>query len=241
VTLGFLTYGIAGLALLLLCAAGPLYRIGLLSLASAFTVLRWGVYVGIAAMASALLTGGLAYRRSERLGVALAGMAFIAGLVAVGIPLQWLRSARRVPPIHDLTTDLENPPTFVAVVPLRVDANSLDRPQTLAEQQRKGYPDLAPVTLRAAQDQAFDRALAAAQELGWLIVTADKSTGRIEATATTPWFGFKDDVVVRLTPWGSGTRVDVRSVSRVGVSDTGTNARRIQTYLAELEDEGISR
>jgi len=241
VTLGFLTYGIAGLALLLLCAAGPLYRIGLLSLASAFTVLRWGVYVGIAAMAAALLTGGLAYRRGERLGVVLAGVAFIAGLVTVGIPLQWLRSARRVPPIHDLTTDLENPPTFVAVVPLRVDANSLDRPPTLAEQQRKGYPDLAPVTLRAAQDQAFDRALAAAQELGWLIVTADKSTGRIEATDTTPWFGFKDDVVVRLTPWGSGTRVDVRSVSRVGVSDTGTNARRIQRYLAELEDEEISR
>ena len=240
-TLGFLTYGIAGLALLLLCAAGPLYRIGLLSLASAFTVLRWGVYVGIAAMAAALLTGGLAYRRGERLGVVLAGVAFIAGLVTVGIPLQWLRSARRVPPIHDLTTDLENPPTFVAVVPLRVDANSLDRPPTLAEQQRKGYPDLAPVTLRAAQDQAFDRALAAAQELGWLIVTADKSTGRIEATDTTRWFGFKDDVVVRLTPWGSGTRVDVRSVSRVGVSDTGTNARRIQRYLAELEDEEISR
>lgn len=77
-------------------------------------------------------------------------------------------------------------------------------------------------------------AMAAAQAMGWLIVTADTSTGRIEATDTTRWFGFKDNVVVRLTPWSSGTRVDVRSVSRVGVGDTGTNARRIQRFLDRL-------
>ncbi|HJR53568.1 MAG TPA: DUF1499 domain-containing protein, partial [Gemmatimonadota bacterium] len=55
--------------------------------------------------------------------------------------------------------------------------------------------------------------------------------GRIEATATTPWFGFKDDVVVRIRPEAGGSRVDVRSVSRVGRSDVGTNARRIEEYL----------
>ena len=237
-TLGLLSYGVAGLALLLLCAAGPLYRIGLLPLTSAFTVLRWGAYVGIVAMAVSLLTGGLAYRRGERLGALLAGAAFLAGLVAVGIPLQWLRAARAVPLIHDVTTDLENPPTFVAIVPLRADApNSLDRTPVLAEQQRKGYPDLAPVTLPVSQAMAFDRALAIAQDLGWRIVTADKSAGRIEATDTTRWFGFEDDVVVRLTAWGSGTRVDARSVSRVGVGDAGTNARRIRRYLEELEVE----
>lgn len=235
--LGFLTYGAVALALLLLCAAGPLYRIGLLSLASAFTVLRWGAYVGIAAMAVSLLTGGLAYRRRDRRGVLLASVAFIVGLVAVGIPYQWLRAGRRVPPIHDVTTDLENPPTFVAVVPLRAGApNSLDRPPILAEQQRRGYPDLAPVTLPAPPAEVFDRALAAAQDMGWRIVTADKTGGRIEATDTTRWFGFEDDVVVRLTPWGSGTRADVRSVSRVGTGDTGTNARRIRRYLAQLRD-----
>jgi uncharacterized protein (DUF1499 family) len=209
--------------------------VGLLSLTSAFTMLRWGVYAGLAAMAAAALTGGLAYRRGERLGVLLAGLAFVAGLVAAGVPVQWARAGRRLPMIHDLTTDLENPPTFVAVVPLRGDANSLDRPPALAEQQRAGYPDLAPITLPAPQDQVFDRALAAAQEMGWVIVTADTSTGRIEATDTTRWFGFKDDVVVRLTPWGSGTRVDVRSVSRVGVSDTGTNAKRIRDYLEAVQ------
>ena len=70
---------------------------------------------------------------------------------------------------------------------------------------------------------------------GWRIVTADKASGRIEATDTTRWFGFEDDVVVRLTPWGSGTRVDVRSVSRIGRSDVGTNARRIRRYLRHSE------
>ena len=104
----------------------------------------------------------------------------------------------------------------------------------VTEQQRRGYPGLAPITLPAPVEQAFDRALAVAQDEGWQIVTADKSAGRIEATDTTPWFGFKDDIVVRLTPWGAGTRVDVRSVSRVGLSDTGTNARRISRYLDRL-------
>ena len=234
-TLALLSTGVAGLALLLLCAAGPLYGIGVLPLAAAFAVLRWAAYLGIAAMAVSLVTGGLAYRRGERLGTWLAGVTFVAGIVAFGIPYQWQRSARGAPPIHDITTDLENPPTFVAVAPLRADApNGLDRPPLLTEQQRKAYPDLAPVTLPASQDQVFDRALAVAQDLGWRIVTADKAAGRIEATATTRWFGFEDDVVVRLTPWGSGTRVDVRSVSRLGVGDAGTNARRIREYLGQL-------
>ena len=126
--------------------------------------------------------------------------------------------------------------TFDAVIPLRPDAaNSLERPPVLAEQQRQGYPDLAPITLSIPSDEAFDRALAAAQESGWQIVTADKGSGRIEATDTTRWFGFQDDIAVRLTPWGTGTRVDMRSVSRVGRSDTGTNARRIRRYLDRLQ------
>ena len=84
-------------------------------------------------------------------------------------------------------------------------------------------------------DQAFNRALAVAQESGWTIVTADSASGHIEATDTSRWFGFEDDIVIRLTPWGAGTRVDVRSVSRVGQGDVGANARRIRRYLDALE------
>jgi uncharacterized protein (DUF1499 family) len=234
--LALLACAVAALALLLLGAAGPLYRVGVLSLPNAFTLLRWGAYVGVAAMIAGLFTGMVAYRRNARVSTFLAAAAFLGGVAAFGIPFEWQRAARSVPPIHDVTTDLENPPVFEAVVPLRAEApNTLERPPALAELQRQGYPDLAPITLSIPSDQAFDRALAAAQQAGWRIVTADKGSGRIEATDTTRWFGFQDDIVVRLTPWGTGTRVDVRSVSRVGRSDAGTNARRIRRYLDTLQ------
>ena len=231
-----LAWIVAGIALALLALAGPLYRIGLLSIPNAFTLLGGAAFVGIAAMLLGLGTALWAYRRGARLTAVLAAGAFVLGLIAFAIPFQWQRTARSAPPIHDITTDLENPPAFEAVVPLRAEApNTLERPPMLTQQQRDGYPDLAPITLPQPPAEVFDRALAVAQEAGWEIVTADKSTGRIEATDTTRWFGFKDDVVVRIMPWGSGTRVDVRSVSRVGRSDLGTNARRIQRYLEALQ------
>jgi uncharacterized protein (DUF1499 family) len=228
--------GVGLLGLILLAVAGPSYRLGVLSLANAFTLLRWAAYVGVAAVALAAIAAALAYRRHSRIQMLVAAPALLAGLVALSVPFEFQRRGRAVPPIHDISTDLENPPTFDAIVPLRADApNDLERSPDVTELQRNGYPDLAPVTLPVPLDQAFDRALAAAQEAGWQIVTADKSSGRIEATDTTRWFGFKDDIVVRLTPWGAGTRVDLRSVSRIGRSDIGTNARRIREYLDRLQ------
>jgi uncharacterized protein (DUF1499 family) len=231
-----LACGAAALGLVLLAVAGPLFRAGAVALPTAFTMLRWAAYVGIGAIVIAVPPAIIGYARGDRLRVLVAAVGLLGGAVAFGIPFQWQQSAQSAPPIHDISTDLENPPVFQAVVPLRADApNSLERPATLAQQQREGYPDLAPVTLPMPLAQAFDRALAAAQDAGWRIVTADRASGRIEATDTTRWFGFEDDIVVRLTPWGSGTRVDVRSVSRVGRGDVGTNARRIRSYLAELQ------
>ena len=104
----------------------------------------------------------------------------------------------------------------------------------MALAQRHAYPDIRPLFLPLAPPPAFDRALNAARAAAWEIVAADSASGRIEATATTRWFGFKDDVVVRIAPAASGSRVDVRSVSRVGQSDVGTNAKRIRDYLARL-------
>jgi uncharacterized protein (DUF1499 family) len=231
-----LACGIAATGLILLGLAGPAYRVGVLSLANAFTLLQWAAYAGVAAVILGAIAAGLAYRRHSRVQMLVAAPALLAGLIAVGVPFEFQRRARAVPPIHDISTDLENPPMFETIVPLRADApNSLERSSEVTELQRKGYPDLAPVTLPVPLDQAFDRALTRAQEEGWQIATADKSTGRIEATDTTPWFGFKDDIVVRLTPWGAGTRVDLRSVSRIGRSDIGTNARRIRHYLDLLQ------
>ena len=230
----FIAFGIAAVGLILLAVAGPAYRLGI-SLPTVYEVMRWAAYVGLVASITALVTTVLAYRTRKWLGVVVSALALVMGVTTVVIPVTWQRRSQNLPPIHDVTTDLENPPTFQAVIVRRIDApNRLDRPPQLAALQREGYPDLAPITLPSQPDLTFDRALAVAQALGWEIVTADKSSGRIEATDTTRWFGFTDDVVVRLTPWGTGTRVDVRSVSRTGLGDLGRNARRIRRFLDDL-------
>ena len=235
-TLGLrVAIGLAVLAVLMLALSGPLYRMGL-GLRTAFGVMAGAAVIGIVALLLAVAVGWLADRRGDRTTTLIAAGAFIVALFALAIPLNWLRMARNAPPIHDITTDFENPPQFDAILPLRADApNPLERTAEVDTQQREGYADIAPITLAQPPDQVFDRALAVVQDNGWEIVTADKTAGRIEATATTRWFGFKDDVVVRLTAWGSGTRVDVRSVSRLGRSDVGTNARRIRRFLSALQ------
>ncbi len=157
-------------------------------------------------------------------------------------PLNWLRTASRVPPIHDITTDTQNPPQFVALLPLRKNARNSAQyagPE-VAALQAKAYPHIVPMVLNMPPDRAFQYALSAAREMGWLIVGENPGAGRIEATATTRWFGFKDDVVIRITPAEQGSRVDVRSVSRVGVSDLGTNASRIEVYLKRLNAAAAS-
>jgi hypothetical protein len=154
-----------------------------------------------------------------------------------GAPLiAMLRQAKSLPNIHDVTTDTRDPPAFVTLLPLRRSSpNGADYggPETAA-QQRKGYPSIATPVVALPPPQAFERALAAAREMGWEIAAADPAAGRIEATDTTLWFGFKDDIVIRVRPDSAGSRIDVRSVSRVGTSDVGANARRIQKYLSRL-------
>lgn len=172
----------------------------------------------------------------HRRGRGWALLALVAGLAGVWVPLHTLYTARGLPLIHDISTDTDHPPEFVAALPLRAGAsNPADYGGApVAALQKRFYPDIKPLTLAQLPAQVFLRALAAVQAMGWEVVDANEREGRIEATATTFWFGFKDDVVVRLTPAGSGSRIDVRSVSRVGVSDLGVNAQRIRVYLTKL-------
>ncbi|HEX3234968.1 MAG TPA: DUF1499 domain-containing protein [Gemmatimonadales bacterium] len=224
---------LAGVALLLLLLAGPAVRLRLWDFGTGFSLLRWSAYIGLAAVAAALVS---LLTRTGRRSVLLQAAALIVGGGVAYVPWHWLQQARRVPPIHDITTDLEHPPEFVAVLPLRAGAPNpaaYGGPEVAAAQ-RKGYPDLHPLLVHLAPGPAFVRALATARAMGWELVAADSTAHRIEATATTPWFGFKDDVVIRIEPDPAGSRVDVRSVSRVGGSDVGTNARRIRAYLARL-------
>lgn len=226
------------LAALLLLGAGPGYQADLWDYNTGFAFMRIAAYGGLIAVVLAvvgLMTQHFKPRRAVFFGFAVI---IIGGLCAY-LPWKWQQRARAAPPIHDITTDTESPPPLIEVLPLRADApNSAEYGGTaIADQQRRAYPDIQPLTLPMPIDAAFDRALEVASEMGWEIVSADRTGGRIEATATTPWFGFKDDVVVRLRRAELGTRVDVRSVSRVGRSDVGTNARRIRQFLEKLQEQ----
>src|SRR5207247_3038953 len=192
------------------------------------------VYGGLTA-ALLGLAGLILYRSSGR-AVLLALVTIVLGTLVSGIPWQMKQLAQHVPPIHDITTDTENPPAFVAILPLRRDApySAQYGGPEVAAQQQKAYPDLRPLILNAPPKEVFPKALEAAREMGWQIVDSNQDQGRIEATATTPWFGFKDDVVVSVMPEVHGRRMDLRSVSRVGKSDLGTNTRRIQEYLSKI-------
>ena len=166
--------------------------------------------------------------------MAVAGV--VLGVLTAAIGYGWLRAALGAPPLHDITTDLENPPAFTAVVARRpAGSHSLTRTREVDLLQRQHYPDLEPLIIPLPARLVFDRVRLVAENQGWTIVASDPATGRIEATDTTWWFGFTDDIVVRLTAWGTGTRVDVRSASRRGTTDTGTNVRRVQRVLAALQ------
>ncbi|GFO53945.1 hypothetical protein GMSM_09520 [Geomonas sp. Red276] len=223
-------------SLLLLLASGLGTRLDIWQFRAGLTLVRFSAYAGLATALLAVLIGVLAIRRRYWLGIAVSLAALICAGVAFGIPYSWKVQAMRYPRIHDITTDVDNPPKFVAVLPLR--KVSADYPGTsVAMQQIKAYPDLKTLIMPEPQDQAFQAALNAAKDMGWEIVAAVPEEGRIEAIATTFWFGFKDDVVVRVVPAGNRSLIDVRSTSRVGISDLGTNAKRIRAFLAKLQPQ----
>jgi len=222
-----------------LMLAAPLgYRLRWWSAITALTkVVALGLVAGaLAAVLAAvsLIAGG----RQVGPGTTLMLVAIIVvGGFAVALPLRVKRRAAETP-FNDVSTDTASAPTFDAVLPQRRTelpgaGGAYDRGK-LAALQQKTYPDLGPLHLDALRGDAFARALAAAKAMGWTIVAEDIGRGRIEATDRTRWFGFVDDIVVRLVAEGAGTRVDVRSASRVGISDLGKNAERIRGYFAKL-------
>lgn len=226
--------GLAVLAVLLVLFAGPGSRFGLWHFRTGFTLMKWGSYLAMAAALAALV--GAVQARGRRRGLGTAALALVLALVAFLPPWLFRQTARGVPPIHDITTDTQNPPAFVAVAPLRADAPNpvTYEGEAIARQQEAAYPDVRPLMLAVTPDSAFGAARQAATEMGWEIVDVNRAEGRIEATDVTPWWGFVDDVVIRVSPASGIARVDVRSKSRVGGSDVGANAARIRAYLDRL-------
>ncbi|HSS65305.1 MAG TPA: DUF1499 domain-containing protein [Gammaproteobacteria bacterium] len=234
----FIGFALAVLALAGAAGAGLGYRLEVWPLRAAFTILRGSAYGGISAAVLSLICAVWILRQGPYRGLmpALAGL--ILGAAVAAVPYSHLRTARTVPPIHDISTDLNQPPPFVEALAHRAGAPNAAAygGESIARQQREAYPDIRPLFLQAPPAAAFARALAAARDLGWEIVAAAPSEGRIEATDRTFWFGFEDDVVVRIRAAGGGSLVDVRSVSRVGRSDVGTNARRIRRFLQRVAE-----
>lgn len=233
-----LVFGLGLAAVLATVLSGLGVRWGLWEFRTGFTLLRISAWTGLGVAALAVIACFVITAPPMRRGLGLAAIGLVCGVLAFAVPASYLDRARSVPRLHDVTTDTRDPPQLVAVLPLREKAkarNPAAYDSALAAVQANGYPDIRPLIVPSPAKAAFDAALALAVERGWEIVAVAPQQGRIEATAITFWYGFRDDIVIRVTAEQGMTRIDMRSVSRVGRNDVGANAARIRAYLAELE------
>ena len=147
-----------------------------------------------------------------------------------------VRGGEQYPAIHDISTDLLDPPVFREAEAQRgPDANPLEIKTETLDLQRAAYPDLATLVTPLTIESVYERALLVAEDMGWDIYYQNLGQGVIEAVDTTAIMAFKDDIVIRVRSNASGSLLDLRSVSRVGVSDLGANARRITEFLRRFE------
>lgn len=216
-------------AALLVVLAGPLFNLG---------AVPWQTAVGLFASAAVLAGLGAAWclwQLLRRRGGIVTVIAAAAGFAAAAIPAAIAIDAADKPLINDVSTDTATPPAFTAITDqLRgPDAGPIAYNPAFAPEQARAYPDVRPLDLPVPPGKAFDLALKAC-DADWQIVLADRIAGRIEAVARVPWWGFQDDVVIRLTAIPTGTRVDIRSHSRLIPADLGINARRIAAWLDRL-------
>lgn len=226
---------LAAAGLLLTLAGLLLPRLGLSPMV-AMLLMTVGTIVLIAGAVTGIT--GLARSGGSGAGTSVAliwGTVVLGGAALLNTAL-FMGSAGGGAPIHDLSTDTRNPPEFIAVAELRGPG---DNPPAYAGAetaaiQAETYPDLQTLVLLDPPSFVFQTALEVARDMGWEIVASEASEGRIEATATTPFAGFKDDVVIRVKAVSAETHVDVRSKSRVGRGDMGVNAARIRTFSEKL-------
>lgn len=234
----YLGLTIAVLALVAALLAGLGHRWQWWSFATGFMILKWAVYLAMPGLVIAAIAMFLTRPATGQSGFAFATLAVILTVTIISVPLFWLNRARHVPPIHDITTDTQDPPQFVTILPLRQAASNPAQYGGIdvAIQQQEAYPDINSLLLARRPEQVFEQALGVVELLGWDIIAEEAEQKRIEATDTTFWFGFRDDIVIRIRAMDGGSRVDIRSVSREGISDVGTNARRIRSFLQEMKN-----
>lgn len=211
------------------------YQVAYATLIAGFGVAGFGLLVALAAFIS-IWNEGL-----RGLGRAIA--AAVIGLVLVGWPLVVVARSISLPAITDVTTDFNDPPRFVAVAQARPrDANPIRYPGiSVARLQHEAYPGVKAFEVEANPDEVFNIAMSIVERHGWRVLDrvsprGGERDGRIEAVARTPVMGFREDITIRVRSADRGVRIDMRSASRYGQHDFGSNARRIEKFFAEFAD-----
>ncbi|MBI1203554.1 MAG: DUF1499 domain-containing protein [Rhodopseudomonas sp.] len=234
--------GLFGLAVAALSVV--ILRSGLLEVGPALAT--FAAALGCAALAILLALGAFAaiWRQGlSGLGRALRGL--ILGIALLAYPAYLGSKALKLPPISDISTDTVNPPRFVALARERPADRVAYPGEKAAALQHKAYPDIVPLQESLPVRSAYEVTLAVITKRRWAIAEARppvgaRGTGTIEATARTPLMGFRDDIVIRITPLGSGSdagaRIDLRSASRIGSVDFGANAKRLRALMEDIDD-----
>lgn len=236
--------GVVSAALAIGCGLvpGPAHRAGLLATESAIGLTLFAAIPGLLALVAGALA--LTMFRAEIMGRRRiqAVLALAVGLIVCGVFVAWVNKASSLPPIHDLSTDTEDPPAFDALLGYRKDA--VNPPEyageTTAELQHRAYPDVATLYTSVSCEGVLAAAEAVAQQMGWETVASTEGNGaecRLEAIARSGWFGFYDDIIVRGRDNGYETAVDTRAKARIGVSDLGRNAATIVEFNRRLQAE----
>ncbi|MBV8393743.1 MAG: DUF1499 domain-containing protein [Alphaproteobacteria bacterium] len=229
-------FWLACVSALVVAAAGPAHRYVGLDRDISLLIFRYGFYLSAGAVALGLATLVPTRPGDRRRGFVAAVLAVAVGAGAALAPLSWLMHAYRAPVLNDVTTDTANPPKLVVTLEMRRGAtNGPAYPAEAAALQRAAYPDVQPIVSGTPPAEAFKKVDAVAMALGWDVVARAPADGRIEAVATSDWFGFQDDISIRIRPDGSGSRIDIRSKSRTGLSDLGVNAERIRAFSERLK------
>jgi hypothetical protein len=216
------------------------YRFGL------YELFPWCLYFGIAGAALGLVWALGAFFANTGEGARYGAIGLVGSIAVIAMPLYTVAMASELPPIHDISTDTEHAPEFVALLSQRPGAENppdyqgrklvafKGKASSVAALQHKYYEDVHAAAVLISPEALFRRAGRAAYGMGWNIVAVAPDEGRIEATDTSFFFGFTDDIVIRVKPSGMGARLDIRSEARVGDKDWGRNAERIRAYMKRL-------
>ncbi len=207
------------------------YRTGIMTIGYVFWV------AAVTALVTFVALVVVAVRKAGNRSLVLGAIGVIVASITAYVPYHLRQTANSVPAIHDISTDVANPPAFVKAATLRGKDDhpvAYDGPE-VGELQRGAYPDIVTLVAAVPAPKAFEAASAALTEMGLELSDIDPVQGRIEAVATSLLFGFKDDVVVRVVTVPEGAKIDIRSKSRVGRNDFGANAKRIRAFMAKMK------